>query len=100
MRLAPHREQWRDHVSGLKPLVADQPSLLAAIDERLKPSKHDKEEEALEEKGRLSGRSNKSEEMRRIRPVGFSSGVKSLSVLRALSPPNIAGTQRGIFGGQ
>ena len=50
MRLAPHREQWRDHVSGLKPLVADQPSLLAAIDERLKPSKHDKEEERWKKK--------------------------------------------------
>ena len=50
MRLAPHREQWRDHVSGLKPLVADQPSLLAAIDERLKPSEHDKEEERWKKK--------------------------------------------------
>ena len=50
MRLAPHREQWRDHVSGLTPLVADQPSLLAAIDERLKPSKHDKEEERWKKK--------------------------------------------------
>ena len=50
MRLAPHREQWWDHVSGLKPLVADQPSLLAAIDERLKPSEHDKEEERWKKK--------------------------------------------------
>ena len=50
MRLVPHREQWRDHVSGLKPLVADQPSLLAAINERLKPSKHDKEEERWKKK--------------------------------------------------
>ena len=50
MRLAPHREQCRDHVSGLKPLVADQPSLLAAIDERLKPSEHDKEEERWKKK--------------------------------------------------
>ena len=41
--LPPNPEQWRDHVAGLKPLVADQPSLLAAINERLKPSKHDKE---------------------------------------------------------
>ena len=48
MRLPPNREQWRDHVSGLKPLVADQPSLLAAIDERLKPSKHDQEEKRWE----------------------------------------------------
>ena len=50
MRLAPHHEQWRDHVSGLKPLVADQPSLLAAIDERLTPSEHDKELERWKKK--------------------------------------------------
>ena len=50
MRLAPHHEQWRDHVSGLKPLVTDQPSLLAAIDERLTPSEHDKELERWEKK--------------------------------------------------
>ena len=50
MRLAPHHEQWRDHVSGLKPLVADQPSLVAAINERLTPSEHDKELERWEKK--------------------------------------------------
>ena len=44
IRLVPtDREQWRDHVSGLKPLVADQTGLVAAIDERLKLSKNDKE---------------------------------------------------------
>ena len=50
MRLTPNREQWRDHVLGLKLLVADQPSLLAAIDEYLKPSKHDKGEERWKKK--------------------------------------------------
>ena len=43
MQLPPNREQWRDYVSGLKPLVADQPTLIARIDERLKPSKYEKE---------------------------------------------------------
>ena len=43
MQLPPNREQWRDYVSGLKPLVADQPTLVARIDERLKPSKYEKE---------------------------------------------------------
>ena len=43
MRLAPSPEAWRDHLSGLKALVADQPDLLATIDDRLKPSKQDKE---------------------------------------------------------
>ncbi len=50
MRLPQNREQRRDHVSGLKPLVADQPSLIAAIEERLKPSKHDKMHERWEKK--------------------------------------------------
>ncbi|MCA1440798.1 hypothetical protein I6F07_11360 [Ensifer sp. IC4062] len=48
MRLPPSREQWREHLSGLKPLVGDQPNLLAAIDERLKPSKYEKEQERWE----------------------------------------------------
>lgn len=43
MRLAPSPEAWRDHLSGLKALVADQPDLLATIDDRLKPSKQDEE---------------------------------------------------------
>ena len=53
MRLVPHREQRQDHVSGLKPLVADQPSLLAAIDEHLKPSQHDEEEKRWEKEQAL-----------------------------------------------
>ena len=58
MRLTPCGEEWRDHVSGLKELVADQPNLIATIDERLKRSKHDKElerwkkEEAEQERER------------------------------------------------
>ena len=44
-RLAPKREQWRNHVSALKPLVADQPGLLSAIEDWLKPSKYDEEDE-------------------------------------------------------
>lgn len=50
MRLPPSREQWRDHVSGLKPLVGDQPDLLAVIDERLQPSKYEKKQERWEKK--------------------------------------------------
>ena len=48
--LAPNPEQKRDFVSGLKPLVADQQNLIETIDERLKPTKHDKELERLEKK--------------------------------------------------
>ena len=50
MRLPQDREQRRDHVSGLKPLVADQPSLVAAIEERLKPSKLDETHERWKKK--------------------------------------------------
>ena len=46
--LAPNRQQKRDHLSGLELLVADQPNLLARIDERLKPSNHDKDLKHLE----------------------------------------------------
>ena len=53
MRLVPHREQRQDHVSGLKPVVADQPSLLAAIDKHLKPSQHDEEEKRWEKEQAL-----------------------------------------------
>ena len=49
MRLPPNREQWRDHVSGLKPQVADRPRLVAVIDERLKPMKRDNESERREQ---------------------------------------------------
>ena len=50
MRLAPDPEGWREHVSRLKSLVSDRPSLLAVIDERLKPSKEDKKHERWEKK--------------------------------------------------
>ena len=48
MRLPPDPERWRNHVSELKPLVADQPDLIAAIDEYLKPRKQDEETERWE----------------------------------------------------
>ena len=50
MRLPSDPERWREHVSELKPLVSDQPSLLAAIEERLKPSKHGKKIRRWEKK--------------------------------------------------
>ena len=50
MRLSPHRVQRRDHMSGLKPLVDDHPGLIATIDERLKPSKYEKEQKRREKK--------------------------------------------------
>ncbi len=48
MSLPLDREHWRDHVSGLRPLVADQTDLLAVIDNHLKPPKHDKERKRRE----------------------------------------------------
>ena len=48
MRLPPGPEHWRVHVSGLKPLVADQADLIAVINERLKPPEHDEEQNRQE----------------------------------------------------
>ncbi len=48
MRLPPDREQWQEHMSGLKPLVIDLPSLIGTIDKRLKPSKRDRQHERWE----------------------------------------------------
>ena len=48
MRLPPDREQWRDHLAQLKPLVSDRPDLVATIDDRLKPPKRDEEHERWE----------------------------------------------------
>ena len=50
IRLPPDSEEWSVHVSGLKPLVADQPALIAAIDNRLKPSKYDEQHKRWEKK--------------------------------------------------
>ena len=50
MRLPPDPDQWRTHVSGLRPLVADQPALIASIDDRLKRSKHNKQHNRWEKK--------------------------------------------------
>ena len=50
VRLPLDREHWRDHVSGLRPLVADRTDLLAVIDDHLKPSKLDKEQKNWEKK--------------------------------------------------
>ena len=61
MRLPPDPEQWREHVSGLKPLVSDLPHLLAVIDQRLKPSKLEKEVRRWEKK---RSRRKKQEERR------------------------------------
>ncbi len=50
MRLPLDPKRRREHISGLKALVSDQPSLLAAIDERLKPSKTEKKIRRWEKK--------------------------------------------------
>jgi len=42
MQLAPSRDRFHDHLRSLKALVPDQPSLLARIEERLKPSADDR----------------------------------------------------------
>ena len=50
MRLSPTPKQWRDHVSRLKPLVADRLDLIENIELRLKSAKRDKEQERWKKK--------------------------------------------------
>ena len=64
MSLPASSERWRERVTGLKPLVADRPSLLAVIDERLKPSKGDKQHERWKKK---QAKRKKQEERRRAK---------------------------------
>ena len=50
IRLSPTPEQWREHVSRLKPLVADRLDLIENIELRLKSAKRDKEQELWKKK--------------------------------------------------
>lgn len=43
IRLSPNSETWKEHVEGLRYLVADEHSFVNRIDECLKPSKYEKE---------------------------------------------------------
>ena len=48
IRHAPSQEEWRDHIIGLKLLVADEPELLALVKDRLKSRERNKENERWE----------------------------------------------------
>ena len=50
IRLPPDRDTWKEHVEGLRPLIADEPSFMQRLDDGLKPSKHDKEHRRWEKK--------------------------------------------------
>ena len=50
IRLSPDRDTWKEHVEGLRPLIADEPSFMQRVDDWLKPSKHDKEHRRWEKK--------------------------------------------------
>lgn len=62
IRLSPDRDTWKEHVQGLKPLVADELSFVQRIDDWLKPSKHDKENRRWEKK---QAKRKKQEERRK-----------------------------------
>ena len=64
MYLSPNPEQWSNHVTGLKPLVVDQPILIAAIDERLKPPSVSKQQRRWENE---EAKRKKQEERRRAK---------------------------------
>lgn len=48
--LSPDRDTWKEHIEGLRPLIADEPSFMQRLDDCLKPSKHDKEHRHWEKK--------------------------------------------------
>lgn len=50
IRLSPDRETWKEHVEGLRPLIADEPSFAQRLDDWLTPSKHNKEHRRWEKK--------------------------------------------------
>ena len=50
IRLSPDRDTWKEHVEGLRPLIADEPSFVQRLDDWLKPSKHEKEHRRWEKK--------------------------------------------------
>ena len=64
MSLPASPERWREYVTGLKRLVSDQPTLLTTIEERLKPSKGDKQHERWKKK---ETKRKKQEERRRAK---------------------------------
>ncbi|HHU0693060.1 NACHT domain-containing NTPase [Citrobacter sp. Marseille-Q3906] len=50
IRLSPDRDNSKEHIEGLRLLVADQPLFLRMLDDWLKPSKYDKERRRWEKK--------------------------------------------------
>lgn len=50
IRLSPDRDTWKEHVEGLRPLIADDPSFMQRLDDWLKPSKQDNEHRRWEKK--------------------------------------------------
>ena len=50
IRLSPDRDTWKEHVEGLRPFIADEPSFMQRLDDWLKPSKHDKKHRRWEKK--------------------------------------------------
>ncbi|WOI53048.1 hypothetical protein [Parvularcula sp. LCG005] len=50
IHLSPDRDAWKEHVEGLRPLIADEPSFAQRLDDWLKPSKHVKRHRLWEKK--------------------------------------------------
>lgn len=48
--LSPDRDRWKEHIEGLRHLIADEPSFVQRLDDCLQPSKHNKEHRGWEKK--------------------------------------------------
>lgn len=64
IRLSPDRDTWKEHVEGLRSLIADESSFVQRLNDWLKPSKHDKEHRRWEKK---QAERKKQEERRRAK---------------------------------
>lgn len=64
LRLTPNPDTWKEHVEGLRTLVADNPSFVQKLDDWLKPSEHEKEHLRWEKK---QAERNKQQERRKAK---------------------------------
>lgn len=53
IRLPPDHDTWKEHVEGLKSLIADEPLFVNRLDDFLKPSRHEKEQRRWEKRQAL-----------------------------------------------
>ncbi len=64
IHLSPGRDNWKDHIEKLRPLIADEPSFVKKLDDLLKPSEYEKKHRLMLER---QAERNKQEERRKAK---------------------------------